>query len=216
MRHMRVPVFCVLVVLLLTASSFAGRVNLIFENVGPGNQIGGDYAYPYNFSINSSGTFTALICDTYNRNIVGGEKWQANEHKLLWAGGLYSSQNDYKAAAIIFNEILFHGASATDGNLAIWALFDDGKSNPAWATDTNAHNLYNNALASTGMYGANFYSHFEVYTPLAGNKGMGAQEFIGYNAVPEPASLPMLGSELLILAGLLRLRPLRPRARRTQ
>jgi hypothetical protein len=55
MGHLKsLALLCLAVLLLLAGPTFAQTVNLELVNVGPGNQIGGDYTYPYNFAINGS------------------------------------------------------------------------------------------------------------------------------------------------------------------
>jgi hypothetical protein len=215
MRYVRLVSLSVLSLLAFSASSFAGRVNMTFENIGPGNQIGGEYTYPYYFSINHSNTYTPLICDTHSNSITFGQKWKANVSSLLSASGLWMNEpgalNDYKAAAIIFSEILnktvIDGQAVTsqDGNLAIWALFDGGsRSNSGWTN--HDQNLIDIALASTSQYHTSFYRHFQVYTPVGAKPGFGPQEFIGYdpNILPEPMSLTIMGSGLAAMSLLLR------------
>jgi hypothetical protein len=70
---------------------------------------------------------TTLICDTLHNLKVNGETWQANVTNILNGPteGLFKGNTliDYKAAAITFSDILFHGANASDANWAIRALF---------------------------------------------------------------------------------------------
>lgn len=220
MRSTRALLFSMLVALCLTGSSFAGTVGMTFENVGPGNQIGGEYTYPYYFSINGSSSLTPLICDTYSNSISFGQSWQANLSSLppngtgMWSG-LPNATQYYEASAILFSEMLNHtvvaGQAVTSitGNLAIWALFDGGRSNSGWTPYEQT--LIDQALrlAAYGQSAA-FYSQFQVYTPVGASPGNGPQEFIGCTngtcsgiALSEPASLPILGSGLMMFAGLL-------------
>lgn len=218
MRHYRLAVLTALLLAVFCGVSFAGTVNMTFENVGPGNSIGGEYTYPYYFSINGSSTLTPLICDSYSNSINFGQSWTANVAPLLDAPhtGYWKqapSLQNYEAAAIIFSEILNgtvvagQAVSSATGNLAIWALFDGGRSNSGWST--YEQQIINAALGSTGSYSRSFYNQFQVYTPAGGAPGSGPQEFIGFNPnfnLSEPASLPILASGLVMLGGLTRLR----------
>jgi hypothetical protein len=218
MRYTRALLFSLLVA--LTGSSFAGTVDMTLENVGPGNQIGGEYTYPYYFSINGSNSLTPLICDTYSNSISFCESWQATVSTLppsgtgIWSG-LPNATQYYEASAILFSELLNHtevagqAVNSTTGNLAIWALFDGGRSNGGWTPYEQT--LIDQAL-HLAAYGqsASFYSQFQVYSPVGASPGNGPQEFIGCSngtcsgvALSEPASLPILGSGLMIFLGLL-------------
>lgn len=221
---MRVLVFCLILMTLFTASSFADTV-LTYNNPGPGNQIGGEYTYPYNFTIaTTSGPVTtfssaSLICDTYSNSISSGESWAVTVNPLPPMGnGYFPSTQDYEAAAIIFSEILNnsivdhqHVTSAT-GNLAIWAMFDGGRSNSGWTPYEQTLIDRARALVRFGHQSSSFYAQFQVYTPVGGVAGVsGPQEFIGCNSgtcggakLPEPASLPILASGLVALGGLFR------------
>ena len=55
----------------------ADNVTLTLENVGPGNNSGGVYTYPYNFSIDGNGSYVSLMCFDYNNEIYAGETWTA-------------------------------------------------------------------------------------------------------------------------------------------
>lgn len=225
MCHVRLALLAGLTVLTLCGASFAGTVSLTFENVGPGNQVGGEYTYPYYFSINGSSTLTPLLCDTYSNSITWGESWKANATPLTADQGLWMNEpnalKNYEAAAIIFSWIL-NGTvpsgqvtpGGVSGNLAVWALFDGGRGNSGWVPADQT--LVNQALALTGSQSLAFYAQFTVYTPIPGTQSTGgtAQEFIGCNGggtclqaapmLPEPASFPVLGIGILALAGVLR------------
>jgi len=232
MRAMRVVVFFTLVILLAAGSSFAQptTVSLKFDDVGPGNQIGGEYAYPYNFYIAGSHTLTPLICDTYGNSISFGQSWNANVASLVNGTGYFGNQGgemkNYEAAAILFYEIAQSGTvGAGIGNLAIWDLFEPSQAstNAAWNTiysgSTTVGQEVANLIAAADMMTAAqtkaFYNQFFVYTPVAGfpNDGHSPQEFLGFNsngtplapgALPEPASLALLGSGILSLGVTLR------------
>jgi len=197
-------------VLLLAGPACAQTVNLQLMNEGPGNQIGGDYTYPYNFSINSSASFTPLLCDSFDRTTSNGESWAANVYPLtspLTAFGQssqipgYTPAQVYEAAAIIYTEILNNtvpGANGNPalasayGNLAIWALFDGGAQNSGYDPAIEVP-IMTNALNSIGQYGSAFYAQFSVYTPLDLSQN-GPQEFIGYSpAGPPSPSITFLG-----------------------
>jgi len=210
MGHLKSLALLGIAVLVLSSPIFAQTVNLQLMNENPGNQIGGDYTYPYNFSINGSSSYIPLLCDSYDRNTYNGENWTANVYPLnspLTSFGQssqipgYTPTQVYEAAAIIYSEILSNtvpGANGNPalasayGNLAIWALFDGGSQNAGYDPAIEIP-IMTNALNSIGQYGSGFYSQFSVYTPTDESQS-GPQEFIGYTpAGPGSASVAFLG-----------------------
>src|SRR2546427_5514580 len=148
MRRVRkIPVpFSLLVLLFLTASAFAdSQVTMKFLGHGGTNK---NPVYPWYLRVD--GVPTTLICDAANNVNFKGETWQANVTNILNGPthGLFQGNTllAYKAAAVIFSDILFHGANPGDANWAIWALFTPSvKNNPHFNADALA--LYNAALA---------------------------------------------------------------------
>lgn len=209
--------FFLLTSFLVSGSAFADD-SMTF--VGPaGNNSGGVYTYPYDFTING-GSITPLICDTFDNEVTPGETWKATESSIPSATGLFSSNpTGYEAAGLIFDSILGVNNSpvningnTNDANWAIWALFsttalNDIEPNNASSPfgingDPNAYNIYLAALGDVSTAPAGDFTGIVVYTPELGSQSgtLGTpQEYLGYTPMPEPGESSLIG--ILALAG---------------
>jgi len=184
----------------------AETVTLTLENVGPGNNSGGVYTYPYNFSIDGTTPYVSLMCFAYEQEIYVGETWTADIEYIT-----ANSSVDYKELAYLYNVAADPTSSATTVSAAQWAaweLFDPALStspNPPGQTAVDAELT----LAASFILTANssYYNNVALYIPVAGSQIPGTdglpQSFIGDPPVPEPSGLVLLGSGLLLSALLL-------------
>ena len=171
-----------------------------------GNNADGVYTYPYYFSIDGKAP-VSLICDTYDNRVVLGETWKAHESSLLSGKGLFGSElMDYKAAGLIFKSILNGTVSVNAGNFAIWGLFSTNAKNSAFFKSNGTAALDAEFLAVAAKAPNSAFQGLVLYTPISGTQSWGGtpQEYIGYSAVPEPATLTLFGTGLLSLAGIVR------------
>ncbi|HEY3971457.1 MAG TPA: hypothetical protein VGM18_00550 [Candidatus Sulfotelmatobacter sp.] len=193
---------------LCAGTALANSVDMQLTSVG-GNQAGGVYTYPYYISVNGAAP-VAMICDTYDNEIVVGETWKANPSEdLPLGGGLFGNSptimNDYKATALIFKGIMNGTIDPNEGNFAIWGFFSlNARNNPYFGT-SGAAGLESQYLALAAATPLSKFWGFKIFNPVPGtqSQGMRAQEFIEYTGVtPEPSSFVLFGTGLLSLAGM--------------
>ena len=194
--------------LITPQSGFADTLKLV--SVGGANS-GGEYIYPYNFSVDGSTSLHALMCLNLNREVTLGEKWNVAVSGL----GLDSSQTstDYRADAWIAAQLDTY--SASDVQWAVWDIFD-----PSDASRSSAFTANSQHLVSTGLQMANdqtliqsgYYANFSLLRPTSDQTGWTdgkPQEFLSITPIaptPEPSSFVMLGTGLIGGLGMLRRR----------
>jgi len=225
---LRGPAFLLSLLFLFAGLAFAGDVQIVLVNAGTWNggqglQMGGAYVGPYNITVNG-GPQEAAICDDANDVVKNGQSWMATTSTI--AGGLGQAKwqgvtigagvdgntsqetlnqlQEYEAIQYLSQLIMANLSHPTTVGEIQWAIWD--LTAPGIINHTNGNDPWGNVsqyvTAIDGYIqqgisndGGNS-SKITIYTP----KGQG-QEYI---ILPEPASLTLLGTGLLVVAAGLR------------
>ena len=183
-----------------------------------GNQSGGVFTYPYNFTLNGSGNFP-LMCIIYTRHVSQGDQWDAtslavdalNPVNVLGLESPSVGVTGYLEACYLFVEEAnaFTGGNTDPKGLYNWAVWDllSGQnvsgSNLGAGDEAQVQTCLNAAVA-LGNGGSLTPSQFHgvvIYTPTD-TSANGPQEFFGYDTtVPEPGTLALICFGVLGLAG---------------
>jgi hypothetical protein len=180
---------------LLAGNAAAGTVTVNFTTLPPNTA---NSNYVGNTGVNVNGVYTLLMCDDFTtETYVPSGPFQYNVTTL---GNLstakFTGLANYEAAAVLLWEFE-NGGQQDPGayNFALWDIFDPG----AGAYGDSAALLAGarSTVAAGGIPQA--YSALLIYTaiPVGSN-----QEFLALDApggVPEPGSMLLLGSGLLLL-----------------
>ncbi len=186
------------------------------------NVAAGVYVVPYYLTVQSgsSSTTYTVACDSYFNDVSVGESWTGTVN--TWAtlsqtafGSIAASA--YTEAAWLYDKYLADPTSSNAAaiNFAIWSLFLPYYQQPLTSSETAEYNdfLSGDDLAAQAMASAAIVwydsasastlsaiqSSLLIFTPAnSSNNGIGPQEYITTVSVPEPASLLVFGTGLLL------------------
>jgi hypothetical protein len=196
---------------------------LTLDWVSPGNNpVGNYYVSPYTAEIQSTGQLITLYCIDFNHEVAPPLEWQANIQTLdlanvpsLQYGASSPNVNviwqDYEAAAWLITQMTETSnlrQQAID-QYAAWEIFLYPSNVANWQASVNTQGGAFAAQYKAAINAVNSgYTPYglEVVTPNPAGQPGSTQEFLTFASTPEPESIVLLGTILVIVGLITRLR----------